>query len=421
MSTCVSHSAISLFELQDEVLNEQSIRIPTWQRGDVWSADKKLQFKEVVMQKINAGGVQTLTGAVVIYSTEDGRKNNSPLQLQISDGLQRTFAAKQIFKDLANQYGEKQAKTLLKNIMVIRLDMLYKDEHEAKLEFIILNAGTGLTSYEQCETIMTDLEPYEQWTKKVFIPLHGIMTNGSARLGIKITTARDRLHKHNRDDLALFLRYLSEDQHLSDYKAGSKVKESAFINPNNDKLTETKFKNIAKTEGIDSIYKKLLDFKKFIEEETALFESVWGEIDKKQWASEKETVTDTNYRWCMAVAIYRKNKSLPRMAWRNFLKKFLEHTQGGTSIGSQRSSSAVSLSCLSRLRIVQEKIGVQLDPSIGCSKLRRKTNVTQIKSGKHNGHNISFAGFGDMSSSPQNGPDNLMQGVLPRATSILEA
>jgi hypothetical protein len=168
---------------------------------------------------------------------------------------------------------------------------------------------------------------------------------------------------------------------------------------------------------MDGAKAKLYNFKKFIENETALLEEIWNEVDKTGWQDQgrKETLAPANFRWLLTLSIYRRNNNILRQDYRDFVAALFDNTQGGSSIIERdggRGTFALSLSDLTKLGPVQDILKTYVDPSVRSKKKRRRDNVAQIKRGRANAHIKPYAKYGDGQTTTKSAIQNMSDGQL---------
>ncbi len=404
-SVCLKVYESDLYTVQDNY-RRGKWKIPDWQRGDIWAKKKKEEFEKTILSK--SGENDHLPGVFVIYNIK-----GTPKEMFISDGVQRSGTSYQIFQRYTNERTENYARDLLSDVSVSIQHFEYIDDSEAKTDFIRLNNGTGFTNYEQGRTVLCELTPFSQWQREVLDPIHEIVNGSSRRLGLKIGSSRSKRDKHKRDDLALFLRFVSEDQKASNYRCSSKLSLSDFSNTNKKKdLIESRLVKIFYNLGLSDSKEKVKLFNKFIEDEVALFETIWNEIDKSEWDKKAQRVTDATWRWLLACSIYTRNNKIPRPVHRKFLKDILAATRGKSMImNKDKEVCAYKLSNLSILGIVQEYSNIWLDTSVRQKTKRKRNNISQLKSGYDDSHLKSFSRHGNGATEPAPSIDNKSQGV----------
>jgi len=398
----VSAPTSDLYAIYENYNNKHWLT-PRWQRGDVWNKRKKKDFKETIMNKAEVG--DHLPGVFVIFNLKGNK------QLYISDGLQRTINAKNIYKELSKT-SITYAKQMLKHIAVSVQHFEYINEKEARKDFVNLNQGTSFTNYEQGRTILCDLPDFDKWEKHVFDVLDMAMDGNAKRLGLKISSSRCKSDKLKRDNMALLLRYLIKDKEANSYRCSCKLTNSDFNDANIGKLIESRLVKCFSEMDISEAKKTIHEFNRFVDAEIALIETVWEEIDKKEWHSTVQTVTDATWRWLLACAIYRRNNNIPRPAHKEFLKAILIATKGRSSVSSKDNKVITyKLSDLSMLGGIQEHTKAYLDKAVGYRGGKRGRRKTQLKSGYDDAHKKALAIHGEGDTEPAPASDNRSLGV----------
>ena len=384
MGTCHSHGNISLYELQRKYKNK-SHQVPEWQRGDVWGKSKQSEFEHTVREK-SKQGKDILTGCVILYTTKE-----NPTTTYISDGLQRTLNSGRIFEKLASEVGEVSAEEILERVTVPVLNMVYENDSEAKDEFRRINQGTPLTAREEARTILTDLQNYEDWNKRIFIPLHESMRTSINHFGIRVSKTKKKKDQHERDDYALFLRYLSDSDSEMTLRYSFDIKHIDNKN-RRQSILEQKLVNKLESLGIDASEKQLVSFGKFIEQQGAFIKDIWTKIPKHDWNKEIQTITPTCFRWLLHLAIFRKNKSIPVQRFETFATKVLTRNHGSTNIQYADGSYLVmALADLTPLGNIQIKLDFIIDPTLNSALARKKKKTNQLLPGIHNAHVLPFS------------------------------
>jgi len=403
MGSCRRHSDITLFDLQRKHKNKDYL-VPEWQRDDVWTEKKKKDFEETVLGKARKGR-DILTGCVIIYSTKD-----NPNKTFISDGLQRTLNSSRIYDKLVKNHGMQDAEGILSRISVPILEMEYENEKEAKNEFRRINQGTPLTEKEEAKTILTDLCNYEDWEKRILNKLHEYVRETLQRFGSKEPNSRPRQHATERDDYALFLRYITEEKVACQY---SFEVGNLDVPHKKDAVLEQRMITVFNQYGIDKIEDLLKSFKSFIIDQGEHIKAIWNGIDKSSWSKNIQTLTAVCFRVLLHYSIFRKNNAIPVDLSKKFVEAFLKTSRGTSNVrfidGTYTIIAKADLSTLIRL---QTKLGVIVDPNTHPDIKRKRISTKQNIPGYHNAHDKAYAKHGNGPTTPQPAVDNMSNGVL---------
>lgn len=406
-----------------------------WQRDDIWTAEKKDEFRKTV-DCARCGNV-ALEGSMMTYHlySELTRGyspptvwNDGAIPAKINDGMQRTYTGEQIFDEMIKNEANggktdkdkakvEEIREIFKRIKVYVQYFVYETEEEAQTSFLRVNYGTGMTNYERGRTILTsNLKPFDSWLKLIE-DLHSIIENGASQFQIKSKLGRNDKHKCLRDDLALLLRYLSEDTNPSNYGSSYKVELTDFTSIVRRKnLLEYKLCECLNDIGLSNALNILNKFRKFIDNETKLMMDIWKDIDKVSWKEEGpvDTVTMANYRWALALAIYRRNNDIPRPRYRELLKRTYEFCHGATEFinpKNLRNHFQLGLSNLNTLAKVQEFVGYSMDDKLVRVPERDKIKTDQIARGNVAAHDLPYATYGNGPVTSKPAIDNLSEGV----------
>lgn len=398
MGRCAQNTTLSLYELQ-RLFSTKQFLVPEWQRDDAWPLKKKADFDNTVLEKAKRG-LDILTGCVILYTTED-----DPAQIQyISDGFQRTLNSKRLFVRLQKERGQEAAETALRRVSVPVLYMSYKDEKEAKVEFRKINQGTPLTPFEQAKTLLTELDDYEDWDRRIFQPLHHGIERAKNSFPVRTNKAqkqganRHKAHLELRDDYTLLLRYLTKD--IVDY---SKSIESIDDVEKSDKIVENQLKKALSNLNIDEAERQLKLFLDAITEEVALIRDIWRKLKEDNVIQDVDTVTSSCLRSILQFSIHRRNADIPLPSYQRFIRKLLLSCQGGTNVRYQEGIGHIlamgNLSTFGRLQIM---FGDIIDPTLDLSKRRKRRNTEQLLPGHDFSHKKPFSlhGEGEVTSIP---------------------
>lgn len=428
-----SGNTVTFLDLIDRY--KDGLIIPAaWQRDDIWDNLKKEEFKETILCAETSQ--ITLEGTVIIYDLyedvhripcKEGLFSPDKITVpKVNDGMQRIYTGEQIYENMLGAHPSpekiRDINKLFKRINVLLQHMIYVTEEDAMLGFLRVNYGTGMTSFEKCNTIIRSrLTPTSKW-ESFFCRLNANFASASGRMGIGVFEGRGvgraDLHRHLRDNMALFLRFCTNDKTTSNYRSSATVDLPNFRDESlRASLLESKLCDYLEKVGYMEANQQLTAFVKFIERETAFIEDVWKRIDKSSWINDEdddneennkiyETLTMANFRWALCVAIFRHNNGIPIPRYEKFLKLYFEYTRGASQFVKKniRKTFQVQLSNLQRLAEVQKTIGYGMDESIVVIPRRTHRNNEQVKSGKSAAHDpatpYSICDEGRVSSEP---------------------
>lgn len=402
MGTCRLHTNMTLFDLQRKFA-KNLILTPEWQRGDAWDARKKEEFRRTVMEKAKKGK-DILSGCVLLYYTKD----NEAIPY-ISDGLQRTRNSRKIYECLSKEIGEDKAEQIMASVSVPVLEMLYEDDEEAKMEFRRINQGTPLTPKEEARTILTDLPSYKEWDEKVFRPLHEAVNSSMSLFGVKRSQSRNKQHMAERDNLAMFLRYLTQDKDAKSYD----TKLTDIDNPQKRKnIIEQKLVDFLSNVGIDSASSSVSAFKGLLDDEAQFAKSIWDKIPKDKWSETIQTITESCFSNVIHMAILRRNNDIPVDKYKAFIEKFMTASRGTSNVRFEDSGYEVlSRGDLSRLPRLQMRLNCIMHDIVSVDVKRKKRKTNQLIPGFHASHKTPFSKTGEGATTPKTAIQNLSDGV----------
>lgn len=399
MSQFKKHEPINLYNLQKR-FRKNSFKRPEWQRDtNAWDKNKKDQFKKTVLNKTRKGE-EMLSGCIMFFELEDDENKC----LYISDGLQRTANCMRIYDELEKQYGEEIAEEMLTKVSVPTQTFIYENEQEAKKEFRLMNCGTSLTEKEIAKSILTDLDDYKTWHEEVIKDLDKLLDSHMGNFGIKINMRRAPKQSSERDNYALFLRYATG---FKERKAYQFHVETYIDDPKRcDYIIEKKLVDLFESLGLEEVKNKISSMKKYLDSETALIKEIWQSIDKTLWNKEKQTITETIFRWLLHLSIYRKNNAFPIENYKNIVELVLREGQGASNIYVPNGGwFGLSQSDLSKIKQIEDKFNIYLDNK------RTPKSTKQLKPGYENGHLKPFSKYGEGETIPQIAIENRSLGA----------
>ena len=397
-SVCKLTMLKSLFEIQNDY-SKKKIKVPDWQRGDAWTSEKKNYFEKTIREYAK-DGYNTLPTAIVLFHLVDDSDT-----LYISDGLQRTMNSRNIYEKLCNELGQEQAERILSKVSINVHYMVYENNYEAKKDFIRQNQSTPLSAQEQAKTILTDLNDFPQWEKRILIPLHQHVRD--AMSNIKKSESKKKKESNERDDYALFIRYLNKDKNPNSYCFNVNNIEDPKKRSN---ILEQKLVSSVSVRGIETTSKDLANFKSFIMDESAFIVNIWNNLDKTGWDVLNQTIKDTCMRFLFHLAILRRNNEIPIKIYEEFIKKFLSHCQGKQIVTyDNKDTVSFSKGDLSRLNSIQKGLGVYLLDNPNSK--RKPRDISQIMPGFHASHVKSFSQNGEGNVVPLPAIQNMSNGT----------
>lgn len=320
---------VNLLELV-EMLKDGSLELPPHQRELVWIDEKKQNW----IKRVQKAFVATRpVGAIATYQLDNGR--HSPLYL--NDGSQRIRTCLEYLMH-PELYGDtpERARDILRKCGYPRQHRWYKTHDEALVDFQLLNMGTKLTPYELCSGVLLYANESVFWTP-IFGRLHDIVTHASQRLHCQLPRKRETIHKYRRHDYALLLRFLSKDITRQDY--GAHVDEEKFDNVKAQKVVEWRLRLCLESMTHSDIEQDIKRFENTVNQETALVMDTWRRIKADtQVIDPNAALTSIAFRYLLDCAIWRKNNRVDPDIWRDFVERFLRHTEGGSQITNPHNS-----------------------------------------------------------------------------------
>lgn len=402
-------------------LDSGGYRIPPHQRKWRWTTEKKRLYISRVKQA--SASAELLPGCIETYQFVDyttaGTIPTSGVFL--NDGVQRISTALDYYKN-PNKYGDspQEAEETLAAVKYTTHHRHYQKHIEAVRDFWFVNYGLNPTPYEQCNGLLSymgDSEGDDAKWGTFFSSLHEVIRTSQhmvVRSGKKGTKAQ---HRFYRDDYGLFYRFIVGDRESVSYNTSANQIEIGQMLPTESVGSEGKRKVIElylREEllriGIDESVRFLDLFRTFINRETALLADVLIKVH----GSIGEAVTDTFYRWVLAVAIWRRNQKKSELTipvWEDFLTKLIINSGGSTTVKNEEKGIKAFLG-LSRVDSVGRVcLAIDSDMYERAGKVRR--NRRPILPGFDNSHVLPFATNGEGPTFPEPASRNRSRGSSP--------
>lgn len=389
----------SLWDIVD-LYRRNQLLLPPHQRDFVWSEEKKAGWVRRIRGEYSA--VRPV-GGIVTYQIQGDP--NSPVY--INDGSQRIRATLDYLSN-ARHYGssEKDAEEVLRDCQMPCQHRHYSTHDDALVDFQLLNFGTHLTAYEFYCGVIAYMDNYDLHWKPFFADMHAHITIACARLASSTAKTHELIHKHMRSNYGMLYRFLSKEKGTTNYRANtSKVSMEEAAS---DKLIERRLRNLLlDIIGPSKAKDELRIFKRFLDSEIALLETVWDQVKASAGIDPKRGINVTLVRWLLDCAIFRRNNEITIDRWQAFLKTVLMACSGTGQFvdpADQRHKITLSLGAVDKLPAVCKMIGSDFYER---PERRRVTN-NNGKPGYDESHLVSFAENG-------NGPTFLEPAGVNRA------
>lgn len=404
-------------------LDSGGYRIPPHQRKWRWTAEKKRLYISRVKQASVCA--ELLPGCIETYQFVDYTTTGviPTSGIFLNDGVQRISTAIDYYKN-PSKYGDspQDAEETLAAVKYTTHHRHYQKHFEAVRDFWFVNYGLNPTPYEQCNGLLSymgDSEGDDTKWDALFSSLHEIVKT-SRHVVVRSGKRNDAAHhRFYRDDYGLFYRFIVGDresisyntstgkieigQMLSDESVGSEGKRKR-------KVIELYLRDELLRIGIDESVHLLDLFRTFINRETALLADVLVKVNGRIG----EAVTDTFYRWVLAVAIWRRNQKKSELTisvWEDFLIKLIINSGGSTTVKNEEKGIKAFLG-LNRVDSVGRVcLAIDSDMYDRAGKVRR--NRRPILPGFDNSHVLPFATNGEGPTFPEPSSRNRSRGSSP--------
>jgi len=373
-------------------LETKRILLPSWQRGLVWDKKQIENWEsdlDYMVKKVKEGKESFIPGVLLFCRVGE----NNPLY--INDGGNRTLATHAYVKKLLEQnIDDNSVMVIFSSIYVTYQEWLYDDENDAFIDFIRANQGALGTAKEMAQGILTtELPSYNTLWKNVLRDVHSYINESLSRMNCKLKLSRVQRHKGIRDNYSMLIRFLSKEKKQCDYKSGAKslnIKLDGNKLVTNDTIEQ---KLVEELKNISADYEKYIsNFKKMLDEEIALYQSLWNDIIPEK---EKKAPCHSHLRWVIHLAIWRRNNNIPVDCYKNFLKALIKRTEGRTTVyppvDSEKSHGTLGLSNLGSIGQVSRLI--ECDDILSIT--QRKKRIKNASPGYDESHVKAFADAGN--------------------------
>ena len=300
--------------------------MPPHQRELAWSDAQQADYVATICSD------STPPGCFEVYHLrrEDGRLSARYL----NDGSQRIRTARDLLEN-PESYGisRDDAEYILRNTSYPMTVKTHENHQEALRRFQIVNNNLPLTPYQMaigdivyCEGD----EKHDHW--QLFVTeLHDRIGRIIARPATRPYPSRStknylpNLHRLYRHDLSLFLRHVTVEKDMIDYRPGAKGELGRFMG---DNYIEKMLSRQLGTYGIAESRERMEGFFRALELETAMIEQAWSKVRESPGRGIDQVVV----RWLWDVAVWRRNNDYRVSPWQTFLYEFLDVSRGKPTI-----------------------------------------------------------------------------------------
>lgn len=367
----------NLFEIVQD-FDDEILRIPEFQREFVWPENKRRQFVKRFLDGRKPIGV------IATYELE----GDPDKIVYLNDGVQRLSTLRQLLHEPAF-YGlsKEEAQSLLRSFNFSVQHRSYANHDEAAQDFKDINQGTFLTALEFFRGDLTNIKNYKSvWGPRID-RLHKSVELSAATICSKPQAERSVAHRYHRHDFSLFYRFASGDTTIGSH--GVNAKQASMRERDKGNYIEAKFRQWIETHGVESFDVKFRNLMSIIEMDTAVIESEYRQV-QPDFGRRLGVVL---YRWLLDVSVWRRNNKLDTEQWKDFVRRYMQHT-GGTQTfpESQKKHAVIIMGDLSRLKQVCRFIGSSLYEGEQPKRARRPSD---IQAGYDVSHIIPFSLHGD--------------------------
>jgi hypothetical protein len=327
----------SLSELLEEYQTGQ-LQTPPHQRKERWKPDKQHNYIERLHSAVPPPGS---------FETYQLKGKETPIWL--NDGNNRLHSL-ELYMENSTAYGDtkEQAIELVKSCEVAVGHKHYKNHPEAHIDFILVNAGTMATPYEQCQGLLLYMGDgtSSNLYKKVWEHLHDGVHQIAMRVVARPANNEILRQKYKRHDIGLLYRFLSGDVSKSNYYVSRK--HIPIMDIQEKRIIEWRLIELLDDYNSTEIIEQIDKFISFLAHETATIQAVWSQLDFDDgWA-----IRFAAYRWLLDVAIWKRHTKKTNAEWLKFLEHFLRATKGNGQVPNpydERSYQTLTLSDLGKL------------------------------------------------------------------------
>lgn len=375
----------TIYDLVDR-FDRDVLRLPDHQRGKVWNDKKK---KEYILRLKNRENPPP--GSFETYQLKSG----SPIYLNDGGNRIRTASMYLNNPELYDDVREIAEKVL--RAQRVAVNHSHYDSHaQAHTDFILVNAGTFPTPYDQCKGLLTYMEGDDNNAKyELLTTIHSHIREKSILIISKVPKPGTKTHaKYLRHDYALLHRFISNDKNLTGYRPSTSIIDYDDIRKRN--VIEWKLREYLEDNDINTIEVDINKFKNVITNETEIIIQTW----KKVRLNEDISIVGSNYRFLLDVSIWRRHNNVNTNIWIEFASTLLHHTQGGSTAFDKediRKKVSLELGNLSRLPSLCKIIGFNFDDFFNNQRVPNKLSK-YIRSGQDISHTdpVSMFGEGDV-------------------------
>jgi len=380
-------------------------------------------------------------GCVIIYTL---KKDEHEIEY-INDGANRTIHALVDFERYCRK-NKLVFKDILQDCSITEQSLIYDDLTEAIDHYASLQIGTMATPFEvfTCRFI-TSLENYERDWEPLFGKskpvgsdseadaddisdvdinshkisdagpnakgehkgyLHACVEDQLKSLHCKPRQKRAEVHKTYRDNLSLFVRFVSGDKsRWSPAVASSTLNPTALQDP---ETLEIKAADLFNELGHQEVKKQLKKFQSFLAEKKALFKQVWCQEEHPIVAP-----AETAVRWWLTLSIWHKNNNYDPESLKVFTQKWLSKYHGKTTMiytskAGIETNTNTQLSKITSLGQVMQACDYTLDEF--CKEPEKRKKGLDLEDGFVNSHLLAHAFHGEGETIPENAIDNRCRG-----------
>lgn len=406
-----NRETISLWSALDDFRAGQLL-LPPHQRELAWSDAQQADYVTTICSDA------TPPGCFEVYQLkrEDGRLSAKYL----NDGSQRLRTARDLLEN-PESYGISRcdAEYILRNTTYPLTLKTHQNHQEALRRFQIVNNNLPLTPYQMaigdvvyCEGD----EKHDHWQKFV-TELHERIGRVIARTATRGYPSRStknylpNLHRLYRHDLSMFLRYISAEKGMIDYRPGAKGELGRLMG---DKHIERRLGRELGTYSIADSRARMEEFFRTLELETAMVEDAWNRVRESPGRGIDHVVV----RWLWDVAIWRRNNKYRVAPWQKFLREFLDVSGGRPTIIAEDVSTSsrrkkgdkrisITISRVAQIREVCDVLQLSFLDEVNTKRKRQE----QLKRGWQVSHIEPFAVYGEGPTFDEPGSPNMGRGA----------
>ena len=418
MTRVISNTMFSLWECftnihPGEIYSEEGKKYPSrpniWrapehQRERAWDEKAIKDYYADLIKFYNEGGGQ-MTGTIQVYNYKGEDV------IYVNDGLQRTFfSIKQIceslrfqnkFKKMFDQGKSKDFKDMMQEIKLEVQRVEYENIEQAISGFVGANKGTITTPFELGKTVFCqELSEFSSFWQHRLNRIHEIVKKAVLDVGCKKSKAQKRIreHKEKRDNLSIFLKFISKDKTTKSYR----VAEPIYKDKNSLAL-ESSLTKILKEFDHEEFDKKLDQFENMVENATQFYNQIFEEVVGKRIIP-----AEVNFRWWLIAKIHLSNLGVPVSRIKDFTEKFLKNNKGRSAFfyddkNGKQNNTNCAMSNISKITHLARLIGFDLQESTP----EKRKKASFIRKGFHASHEKSFSENGENTVRVENALENL--------------